>query len=110
MKSRNVAGWAAANTIVLVAALFVVQAPRSLVVYGGIDRDGQLAALRRVGAVDERCRRHGIAADTARRALPPLPIPGEPEAFDAWELLRGSDEPREMTVEEARRLLEGGEP
>ncbi len=72
------------------------------------DPAAQAACLRRIEETDERCREHHIDAATARAALgAPLVIPqcDKPPLIDGWDLLRGSPEPRPMSVEEARRLL-----
>jgi hypothetical protein len=72
----------------------------------------QSADLRRVEQVDARCREHHIDAATARQALPEFEVYGmfgrelNGRRLSGWDLLRGSDAPRSVTVEEARRLLE----
>jgi hypothetical protein len=68
----------------------------------------QWATLEHIEAVDARCREFHIDAATARAALTgPLIVPqsGTPPLIDGWELLRGSANPRSMTVDEARHLL-----
>jgi hypothetical protein len=73
-----------------------------------LDPAEQAACLRRIEEVDERCREQHIDAATARAALPgPLVIPRSESnpPVDGWEYLRGSPELREVTVQEARRLL-----
>ncbi|HXG13455.1 MAG TPA: hypothetical protein VNK04_27095 [Gemmataceae bacterium] len=68
-------------------------------------RAEQTAVLRRIEEIDARCRRHRIAADTAREALGWLSIPHCASTENAWLLLRGSDNPLPFTVDEARALL-----
>jgi hypothetical protein len=121
--------------LLLIAALFLIQLPRAVAVNGphtlspaeqfarlrddpagwlrwaweewwhDPEREAQLAVLRRIEEVDARCRRHRIAADTARAALGWLDIPGCPVRENGWNLLRGSDDPLPRSVEEAHRLL-----
>jgi hypothetical protein len=69
----------------------------------------QQADLRRIEAVDACCREHHIAANAARRCLPPLAIEGSIGAINGWALLWGSDDPAERPDEEVRRVLEGCE-
>jgi hypothetical protein len=93
----------------LLGLLLLTQCPRAGALYYGAQ---QAADLERVAAVDARCREHHIDAATARQVLPAFEITGMSGVIDgrplsAWDLLRGSDDPRPMTVEEARRLLEG---
>ena len=57
-------------------------------------------------AVDARCRRHHISAADARAALPPLQMVRGTEPDNAWELLRGSDDPWPVDPGEVRRLLQ----
>ncbi len=88
---------------VLIAALAVVHglhAPAALE-----DPVPQQAVLARVEAVDARCREHHIAADVARAALPRLPLPHCGDGHNVWDLLQGSDDPRPIPPDEARRLL-----
>jgi hypothetical protein len=65
----------------------------------------QQEALRRIEETDARCREHHVRAETARRALGTLHVPGGGETDNGWDLLVGSDDPRPVSVEEARRLL-----
>jgi hypothetical protein len=91
-------------TVVLVA----VQLPLAIRGHNLQDPAPQIAILQHIETVDTRCREHRIDAATARAALiGPLIVPhsGTPPVIDGWELLRGSDNPRPMTPEEARRLL-----
>src|SRR5262249_5634038 len=99
---------AAAGCLVL---LVLGQCPRA----GGLPFEPQqFADLRRIEAVDRRCREHRIDAPTPGRALPPFEVYGmfgrelNGVPLSGWDLLRGSDDPEPRTVEEARRLLEGG--
>jgi hypothetical protein len=73
----------------------------------------QAADWRRVEEMDALCRAHHIDAATARQALPPFAIKGcmgqELERhvpITGWYFLRASPDPRPVTVEEARRLLQ----
>jgi hypothetical protein len=71
----------------------------------------QLVQLRRIEEVDERCQRYHIEAGTARKALPYFDVYGCNEReinghrISGWDFLQGSDDPRTISVEEARRLL-----
>jgi hypothetical protein len=53
----------------------------------------------------ERCRRQGVSADLTRKVLPFLSLERWASGVNGWDFLRGSDEPRSLTPEEARRLL-----
>ena len=134
---------------VFLVLMFLISLPRGWINVGEPE-PYQKAVLRYIDEVDARCRRHRIAADTARRALdplgsrqthravqglgaqavapagvplgtllqtlvaaevaesdeyaPPLPLSNSSRE-NGWKLLRGSDDPREMSVEEARELL-----
>jgi hypothetical protein len=90
----------------LVAALFAVQLPAGIVSWNRNDFGAaeQRAVLRRVDEVDARCRELHIGVGVARDALPPLTVPMS-GGLSAWDCLRGSDGPRPVSVEEARRLL-----
>jgi hypothetical protein len=61
--------------------------------------------MQRVEEVDELCRQHQIRAATARQVLGKYPVPEAYDWNDGWLLLRGSPTPRDVSVEEARRLL-----
>jgi hypothetical protein len=89
----------------LIATLFLTQLPRSLAVTYR-DNAAQQQTLRRVEEMDARCRAHHIAAATARAALGKLALPHCDDRENAWLLLRGSNDPRPVAVEEARRLLQ----
>jgi hypothetical protein len=105
-REGGLTAWQARGLVILTALLFLVQVPRAVLVqWAPGERKQQQPQLRRVGELDDRCRRHGISAETAREALPSLDILYEPEDYDGRELLRGSDDPRPVSVEEARRLL-----
>jgi hypothetical protein len=65
----------------------------------------QLEVLRRIEAVDARCREYHISAATARAALAQLHVPRCGDRQNGWDMLRGSDDPQPMDVKEARRLL-----
>ena len=94
--------WLAVGVVVL----FLIQLPRGLLQHP--DRaEGMLEQqefLREIESMDARCRQHGIDAATARAALPRLKIWGN-DKENGWDFLRGSDQPRAVTVEEARQLL-----
>jgi hypothetical protein len=91
---------------VLLLALFLTQLPRGLAgAYFWYDPQ-QLPALRRIQETDARCRRHHIDRDTAREALGWLDVPAAEGRENGWDLLWGSDDPRTVSVEEARRLLQ----
>jgi hypothetical protein len=78
---------------------------------GGRDDLSQRKDLRRVERVDALCREHHIDAETARAALSYFcpagcgerDVNGQP--ISGWDLLRGSPDPRPVSVEEARSLL-----
>jgi hypothetical protein len=84
-------------------ALLLLNLPRGIIGTPPTEPE-QAAVLRRVGEVDDRCRKEGISAEAARRILDPIPMPGD-RGFDAWRLLRGSDHPRPFTDAEVSRLL-----
>jgi hypothetical protein len=92
----------------LIGLCFAVQLPRGLLCCIR-QMPGQADSLRRIEEMDARCRALYIRADTARKALPPLTIQDSWTGVNGWEFLRGSDQPREVPPEEARRLLEGRE-
>jgi hypothetical protein len=105
--TRRQAGW----LLCLIGLLFVAQAPRAVFpLEDWKHQEYQRQELREVGEMDERCRRYGISAETARSALkdhpPPFRKGDYADDVDGWDLLRGSDHPRDLSVEEARRLLE----
>jgi hypothetical protein len=87
--------------------LFLIQLPRAVLQHPGRFHGmlEQQALLRQIEEMDTRCRQHGIDAATARAALKPLKFPDN-DKENGWDFLRGSDDPRPMTVEEAQRLLE----
>jgi hypothetical protein len=91
----------------LLGLLLLTQLPRAHSIYLGAQ---QMADLARVEEVEARCLQHHIDAATARQALPDFQVIGmgadvEGRPISAWDLLRGSPDPRPMTVEEAKRLL-----
>jgi hypothetical protein len=96
----------------LVVVLFLTQAPRGVVgcVAWTAGYARQQEVLRQIDAVDARCRRLHIGRDTAVQALPFLDVPDSGERENGWLLLRGSPDPRPVTAEDARRLLEDGGP
>jgi hypothetical protein len=89
--------------LVTIGAALAVHLPRSL----GSHRyfPEQIAVLTRVEQIDANCRANGISDSTARKALGFLQFPLGYEGENAWDFLRGSPQPRQMTVDEARRLL-----
>src|SRR5262249_9378656 len=97
----------AANRAWLAAlvALLLTQAPRAVVypLYVYDRRQGE--QLRAADAVDARCRDYHISAADARAALEPLPLAGGGRRDNAWDLLRGSDDPRPLDPARVRRLL-----
>jgi hypothetical protein len=97
--------WQTRGLLLLIGALLIVQFPRAFAVQRHFD-PGQGEALQQVEVMDARCREYHIAADTARAALGKLGLPFCGEDDNGWELLRGSEQPRPMTVEEARHLLD----
>jgi hypothetical protein len=92
------------------AILFLIQLPRSLIqqIYQSQGASEQQAFLRRIEEKDAQCRQHRIDAETARAALEPLKIPDN-EKENGWDFLRGSDDPRPITIKEARHLLKENE-
>jgi hypothetical protein len=90
----------------LIVLLLVVNLPRGIVGRWHYYPE-QTTVLRRIGEVDARCREHHVSAETARTALGNLEIPGCGGRENGWDFLRGSDDPRPISVEEARRLLAG---
>ena len=92
----------AAVALIIFAAL-AVHLPRSLESPRYFPE--QIGVLTRVEQVDAICRSHGISASTAREALGFLQFPLGYEGENAWDFLRGSPQPRPMTIDEARRLL-----
>lgn len=87
----------------LIAVLTICHWP-NVVVHHDYDPQQQ-AVLQRVERMDARCQAHGISAATAREALGFLKMPMCYEKENAWEFLHGSPTPRNLSVEEARRLL-----
>jgi hypothetical protein len=69
----------------------------------------QMRAFKRIEAVDGLCQEHHISAVDARKVLDPIEIPydasGDPQRENNWQFLRGSDQPRERSDEEIRRLV-----
>jgi hypothetical protein len=97
------------GAVCLLGLLLLTQWPRA----GAIGYEPQQHAdLERVEKVDARCREQHIDAATAREALPEFEVYGmfgreiSGHRLSGWDLLRGSDDPQPMTVEEARRLLD----
>jgi hypothetical protein len=86
----------------LVLALFFLHLPRGLI--GSVLYTSQEADLQRIERVEKLCRIHHISGDAVRAALEPFSLPLCP-GDNAWELVRGSDEPRVISIEETRTLL-----
>jgi hypothetical protein len=89
----------------LIGILFLIQLPRGLLAHRWFDPGPQTEVLREIEEVDARCRAQHISADAARSALGWLEIPFCGNRKNGWDLLRGSDTPRELTREEIERLL-----
>jgi hypothetical protein len=89
----------------ILAALCALQFPRVWVQHEFRDPSEQQEVLRLIEEMDARCRRWGIDADTAKAALGWRKVPLGSDKESAWEFLHGSDDPRPVSVEEARRLL-----
>jgi hypothetical protein len=70
----------------------------------------QQEVMRRIEAVDALCREHHIDAATARRVLDPITMWGDcvgpPQNESNWQFLHGSDDPHDISDEEARKLLQ----
>jgi hypothetical protein len=70
----------------------------------------QVETMRRIEAVDALCREHHIDAAVARRVLGPIRMTydaaGDPQNESNWQFLRGSRDPRSISDEEARRILQ----
>jgi hypothetical protein len=106
----GVLSWRQAGGLgLLLAVLFLVHLPRGVIGarYWDSDSAEQRQVLRQVDEMDARCRRLHIDRETALQALPFLELPSSWKLVSGWELLRGSPDPAPVTVEEARRLLEG---
>jgi hypothetical protein len=92
--------------LLLTAALFVTQFRHRATAFRFADEkmQEQQAALEQVDAMDQRCRSHRIAAETARRVLQPLEI-SYSDKFNGWNWLRGSDDPLPWTDDDVRRMI-----
>jgi hypothetical protein len=90
--------------LVLIAVCFAIQAPRGLICVYAYD-PGQARAFQAIEDVDAVCRRERLDAATARGVLKPLSIPGYTPLANGWLYLRGSNDPRPVDADEARRLL-----
>jgi hypothetical protein len=104
----------------LMGVLLLLQLPRGIVSHWSVlvlpegvnirwqrplDSLAQGEALDRIEQSDALCRRHQIGAATARAALGWLRVPHDCPTEDNGQFLRGSEDPRPLSVEEARRLL-----
>lgn len=95
--------WQAAALGIVIAAALALHLPRSLQSPRYFPE--QIGVLTRVEQIDAVCRAHGISAVTAREALGFLQFPLGYDGENAWDFLRGSPQPKQMTIDEARRLL-----
>jgi hypothetical protein len=100
------------GVLLFLVALLYPQAPGfTLLPYDAL----QAQAFQEIEEVDARCRRFHIDAETARKALTPvLDISGctewqlvNSQSLTRWDFLRGSNDPRPVSLDEARRLLQG---
>jgi hypothetical protein len=73
-----------------------------------IDPAEQQAVLGRVEELDARCKEFSIDAETARAALGRQTLPLGSDKENVLDLLRGSDAPRQISVDQAGRLLDSG--
>jgi hypothetical protein len=89
----------------LLGVFFLLQLPRAIFGYFVTDPQ-QTALLRQIEVMDERCRRHHVSAEQARRVLPPLDLGRWGSWVNGWEFLTGSISPREWTEDEVRGLLQ----
>jgi hypothetical protein len=88
----------------LLLVLFVLQLPHGII--GSPEYEPrQREVFQMVEDMDARCRAYHISAATARRVLDKVVMPGGSDGDNAWYFLRGSDDPRPLSDEEARRLL-----
>jgi hypothetical protein len=121
--------------LLLIGTLFVLQLPRGVLAHVRLlkeDETGefistlpggkrihwqdaevhaeQMRVLQRIEAVDALCREYHISAADARRVLDPIRMTydaaGEPQKESNWQFLHGSENPRELSDEETRRLLQ----
>jgi hypothetical protein len=84
-------------------------------VWRASDHQEQREAMERIEAVDALCREHHIDAATAQRVLDPkfqMPYDatGPDQKESNWQFLHGSDDPRDISDEEAKRLLQPALP
>jgi hypothetical protein len=96
--------WRMGTLLLAMVGLLVIQFPRVIRLTPAYDPD-QGRLFERVREVDARCRAYHISAATARQVLQPLPMPWWDDEANGWIFLRGSETPRDMSPEEARRLL-----
>ncbi len=71
-----------------------MQAPRGLLCYYAPNPQ-QAQTLGFIDRVGDLCRERRISAEAARRELGALPMPESNTKVDGWELLRGSDDPKD---------------
>jgi hypothetical protein len=91
---------------ILLACLVALHLPRVVIQHYYRDSTAQQATLRRIEQTDAHCRALGIDAATAKAALGWLEVPDGSSKENGWDFLRGSDSPRPLSTEEARRLLD----
>ncbi len=92
--------------LLVLAGLLVLQSPGAGWLTSAYDPN-QARVFEQIREVDARCREYHISAATARRVLPPLPVPWWDDEANGWVFLRGSDTPRDLSPDEARRRLLG---
>ena len=103
-ESGSLSGLQIAGIVALIGASLAAHVPRSSQAHFYIPE--QIQMLRRVERVDAACRNAGISAETARQALGMLQFPLSYDGDNAWEFLRGSRTPVDMSVDEARARLQ----
>ncbi len=91
--------------VALIGILLLIQLPRGLLAHRWFDPGPQREVLRQVEDVDARCCADHISADAARSVLGWLEIPLCGNRKNGWDLLHGSDTPRQLPREEIGRLL-----
>lgn len=88
----------------LMVICWAIQLPRAVLSHP-VQTPDQAELLRRMEAVDARCREHHISADEALAALGKLDLGAYASSVDGWAFLRGSDDPWPHAPDEVRRLL-----
>lgn len=96
----------------LICVLLLIHLPRGLICGAATswdmvaERRDQQEVLRRIEEVDASCRQYHIDAAAAREALGRLEMPLSLGVIDGWELLCGSNDPRPLSPEELRCILD----